>query len=156
MPRNQGTSRKGKPKKEMRSAGFGKALQRCVTFLPEVHDFLFVGGQSNPALHCTACHTRPTRGWMQVRRGERERERMRKWYIYFSKHIREILKIHISVVLTFSISISHCIIRTVARQHSFWCCVIDQRRSCFCFWQWRKNFAYISWITNVRIRHMEV
>ena len=28
MPRNQGTSRKGKPKKEMRSAGFGKALQR--------------------------------------------------------------------------------------------------------------------------------
>lgn len=28
MPRNQGTSRKGKPKKEMRTAGFGKALQR--------------------------------------------------------------------------------------------------------------------------------
>lgn len=28
MPRNQGTSRKGKPKKEMRAAGFGKALQR--------------------------------------------------------------------------------------------------------------------------------
>jgi len=28
MPRNQGTSRKGKPKKDMRSAGFGKALQR--------------------------------------------------------------------------------------------------------------------------------
>mmetsp|Transcript_22239 Transcript_22239/g.53868 ORF Transcript_22239/g.53868 Transcript_22239/m.53868 type:complete len:756 (-) Transcript_22239:121-2388(-) len=31
MPRNQGTSRKGKPKKEMRSAGFGKALQRSQT-----------------------------------------------------------------------------------------------------------------------------
>lgn len=31
MPRNQGTSRKGKPKKEMRSAGFGKALQRSTT-----------------------------------------------------------------------------------------------------------------------------
>jgi len=31
MPRNKGTSRKGKPKKEMRSAGFGKALQRSQT-----------------------------------------------------------------------------------------------------------------------------
>ena len=32
MPRNQGTSRKGKPKKEMRSAGFGNALQRYVFY----------------------------------------------------------------------------------------------------------------------------
>jgi len=32
MPRSQGTSRKGKPKKDMRAAGFGKALQRCVFF----------------------------------------------------------------------------------------------------------------------------
>lgn len=31
MPSNRGTSRKGKPKKEMRSAGFGKALQRSQT-----------------------------------------------------------------------------------------------------------------------------
>eukprot|EP00956_Cyclotella_meneghiniana_P014207 scaffold21196_cov72-Cyclotella_meneghiniana.AAC.2 len=31
MPRNQGTSRKGKPKKEMRAAGLGKALQRILT-----------------------------------------------------------------------------------------------------------------------------
>ncbi|KAL9187465.1 hypothetical protein ACHAXT_001568 [Thalassiosira profunda] len=29
MPRNQGTSRKGKPKKDARAAGFGKALQRA-------------------------------------------------------------------------------------------------------------------------------
>ena len=28
MPRNRDTSRKGKPTKEMKSAGFGKTLQR--------------------------------------------------------------------------------------------------------------------------------
>ena len=36
MPRNQGTSRKGKPKKEMRSAGFGNALQRYVFYIGSI------------------------------------------------------------------------------------------------------------------------
>ncbi len=39
MPRNQGTSRKGKPKKEMRAAGFGKALQRCVSYVTNSFSF---------------------------------------------------------------------------------------------------------------------
>mmetsp|Transcript_14429 Transcript_14429/g.29392 ORF Transcript_14429/g.29392 Transcript_14429/m.29392 type:complete len:733 (-) Transcript_14429:107-2305(-) len=39
MPRNQGTSRKGKPKKEMRAAGFGRALERSTQkrFIPKAN-----------------------------------------------------------------------------------------------------------------------
>jgi len=40
MPRSQGTSRKGKPKKADRAAGMGKALQKYVqSFSSSLHSF---------------------------------------------------------------------------------------------------------------------
>lgn len=53
MPRNQGTSRKGKPKKEMRAAGLGKALQRYVLFLVLICELHFVDSAKEV---CTFVH----------------------------------------------------------------------------------------------------
>jgi hypothetical protein len=77
MPRNQGTSRKGKPKKEMRSAGFGKALQRYVTIHYSVQvaraQYLLAVGP-HPSLYHYISDAREER----VGRRGSEIERMRK------------------------------------------------------------------------------
>lgn len=63
MPRNQGTSRKGKPKKEMRAAGFGKALQRCVELFSFIHCIVIgrrYGEREGGVPICSRCKRR---GW---------------------------------------------------------------------------------------------
>lgn len=73
MPRNRGTSRKGKPKKEMRSAGFGKALERCVLLSGCVFYCISCGRRAKPAW--TKCHHRTIGN---------EKERADEECIYFS------------------------------------------------------------------------
>ena len=89
MPRNRGTSRKGKPKKEMRSAGFGKALERCVyisSFVLFLNLIYICSGKSKTVIAQSAV---------------KKRERMRNAYTFHFD--LKILEEYYSVVLTFSL-----------------------------------------------------
>ena len=106
MPRNQGTSRKGKPKKDMRAAGFGKALQRCVF----IHALIFLKRTSHHdliqwtnLLHTTYTHNCTRYQWWKTH----------STYMYMKNEWgndllnfsiqpeQNWMLIHISVVLTF-------------------------------------------------------
>jgi hypothetical protein len=62
MPRNKGTSRKGKPKKDARAAGMGRALEKYV-FLFQADCVLFIVWMCMLIhcieLNCIACYLFP-------------------------------------------------------------------------------------------------